>query len=510
MKGLYINVTNAKAEVELFSSSIGAPSDIHEFDSPLGAHILVDVHRANWPEGVAYADEASRSLAVGCGHFVFNGRLGNISEFARAFFRAETEEERTAVCSLIEAGSYLFYIETGGEYYLVTDPFALVPHFQDVQSETLRVAPAPCYIADDKDVDPVLQNILNIKRHLFGGYTLFKGVERLEVGAIMSRDRTSFYFDYLNGSGDLHNVNEKMRKGMGIFGDRKKILPLSGGLDSRYLLSLGKTHYGYTYGPANTGDRPVARKFAGFFDDYREFSLLDLSYPKLSQQLGEKMFKGLVSRPLSELLVVYRHFYEAWGDGNLFVDGYLGGTLQRGYYFNIESTWGTLFRIFPSLMFRFITPEDLIRYRYRQLDAAGKELLLNNFHAATARFNCDGWKKIFLYEALYGRSGRWITHGGCVMASQFFTPVQPFVFFDVFRTFMSLDVRKFNSFSLLSPLWKTLPKGLSDVATLDLYRPLWPAMLNRCLHVASRTTDKLSLSNRFDNYKEELPKVQWE
>ena len=95
------------------------------------------------------------------------------------------------------------------------------------------------------------------------------------------------------------------------------------------------------------------------------------------------------------------------------------------------------------------------------------------------------------------------------MANQFFTPLQPFAFYDVFRSFMAEDVRRFASFRLLKPLWRESARDFRAAATVDFYRPKWPSFINRFLHVVARAMEKTANANRINSYKEELNFIRW-
>ncbi|MCG8536631.1 MAG: hypothetical protein MI808_16205, partial [Pseudomonadales bacterium] len=364
MKGLYINIPSAEEKVSTFADTLRAPIHIEQVRTPSGQHILVDNHIENWPQGAIHNDQNSGSVIAASGYLVYKDVLGNLQQFLTDFVAAENQAKRLSVCDQIQAGSFVIYIETPNNHYLITDPFGLNPHYQDKQSASLIVAPVPTFVAPDRETDTALCRIIEKNRHLFGNLTGIVDVERLEPGALIHNTGLDFYFNYFSDADTLENTRQLMEKGLGYFSERKKILPLSGGLDSRYLLSVAKMDYGYTYGPEQTGDRPIARTFSKLFEEYREFSLLDFSYPKPLQEAGDGIFKGTVGRPLSELLVLYQDCCNRWGQGCVFIDGYMGDTLQRGIYFNITGAKGVLFRILPGLMFRFSSPEQLLLARY--------------------------------------------------------------------------------------------------------------------------------------------------
>lgn len=509
MKGIFVNIDDSDRAATLQADSIGTFTDTASVVTELGNRIFVNGHTENWPQGMIVSDPDRGWVAVGCGYFSYKGILGDLRGFSEAFFREDSPVCRMRACQNISSGSFLLYLEFQGRCYFITDPFGLSPHYIKADSKPLRVAPSPFFLGLSSE-DPILSSILRKKRHLFGNYTAFTDVSRLDVGAIMAGSNVEgHYFDYLCGSGRVQDISQMMSSSMSMFDKRSTLLPLSGGLDSRFMLSINKMDYGYTYGPSDTGDRPIARRFRDHFREYEELSLLDLDYPKVVKDVGEQMMAGVVGRPLCELLVLYKRFFDRWGRGLVFVDGYLADTLQRGTYFTLDGPAGALYRLMPQLLFRNLSAEDLLRRRYQALDDFEIDFLLKEFREQTRRFDCDDWKKVFLFEVLYARGSRFIVHGGSVFASQFFTPVQPFFFYDVFRLFLSLDVQRMPTYEFLRPIWNDLSVDLKSTPTLDFYRPSWNASINRFVHVFAKLIERVRFSNRVFSYKDELPKIVW-
>ena len=229
MKGLYLNIEGAEQHVIGFATSVGAPTSIEQALSPRGNQILVDNHCQNWPEG-AIVSLAGGELVAASGHFIYKNQLGNLHQFAEDFISQSSHSGRMGVCAAIESGSFVIYVETTEDCYLITDPFGLHPHYQDRAGDGLKVAPAASLIAPGRDTLPLATQILKKKRHLFGNLTIWKQVERLEPGAIVSPLSTQFYFNYFPPEGpaqrSAETVRPKMIDNFTHYRGRAKLYPL--------------------------------------------------------------------------------------------------------------------------------------------------------------------------------------------------------------------------------------------------------------------------------------------
>jgi len=443
MKGLYLNVPAARERATRLDALLAAPSAIATAEHQ-GHSLLVDYHPRDWPAGPIHCNLAADLTAAGSGWFHFRGRFGNLSGFAEAFAHARTLEERKALAAEIPAGAFVILILRGASGWLVTDPFGLHPHYSAGETPFARLAPSVYFFGDDESgafpADESLTAALEVQNHLFGNYTTYAGIRRLDPGTITSATKVVRYFDYQRrespaaadiaqaanasshrGAGSVLGRAPLARLGevMGLFAERRRILPLSGGLDSRLLLASARFDYGYTFGPAESGDRPVARRYANHFEDYDEFSLLELDYPARLRAAGRQVFSGTCARPFVELLAVYRRLAERWGGGCLFFDGYGGDVLQRALYLTSGGLRGSAAKMFPHLTRARFDPLVLLNRRYPGLDHDARKLLVKTYHQMSEDWDLDPLRSVTLFELLYGRGSRYVINGGTILSQEF-------------------------------------------------------------------------------------------
>ncbi len=558
MKGLYFNIPGALAIAANDDRLLGASGEIAHA-SHHGHEIVVSHRAADWPDGPILKDEKKDLTIAGSGWLLLQGKLGNLRALADGFLSATdaltadgvllpttSGEALRAWVNQIEAGAFVVLILRGSERWLLTDPFALHPHYHRTDDPLKEIAPAPRFLlppprgdarstrggrdssgsraaeeiisgfsGSHKAVDPSLFRGLERQGHLFGNYTAFRGIERLSPGMLYGPQGTLSYFDY--GAAELERPAEigpsllaSMQGVLDQLQPRPRLLPLSGGLDSRLLLILGKMDYGYTYGPRHTGDRPVARRFAGGFGEYEEFSLLDLDYPQELFTAGRHMFEGVCAKPFLELLPVYRRLHQRWGSRSpLFLDGYCGDVLQRGIYLTWGGVRGSLAKLVPYLGRRRFDPHRRLDERYPALDDPIRRLLHESFDRESRSWAVDPFRKVTLYELLFGRGARYTLNGGTILSGQYFTPLQPFLFHDAFRLLWSLDLADVTSYKALRQIWLGLPKHFSAVRTYSGFKPVWHHDIARTTMLVTKSLARKRILKTAIGYESELRAVHW-
>lgn len=507
MKGLYLNVEGARARVERLARTIGAPTAIATASHDDLGEVLVDHHPADWPGGPVLDDPGTDLFAAASGWFVFRGRLGDLDGFARAFAAAAEKNVEAQVAREVSAGEFVLLLVAGGERYLVTDPFGLHGHYF-VDGDTFgTLAPTAAHVKGDRGTDPVPAAIVRKMDRLYGNLTAYTGVERLEPGAIITQTGVERYFDYSAPGGELADVPALLAKGLEPFAGRTRVLPLSGGLDSRLLLAACGAEKGYTFGPADTGDRPVARLFADRFDDYWELSFLELEYPERFQEACRMLLDGTMHAPFNELLVVNARLFERWGDGCVLLDGFCGDVLQRGTYLTCGGVRGSLAKLVPWLTTRDFDPMTVLRGRTAALSDEEFELVARTYRETTGGWTMDDLHKLLLFEIVYGKGTHLTTQGG-IMAGQYFTNVRPFFVHEVFRALFSADLADAMNHRTLAAIWSKVPPEYTGPRTYSGYRPTGHPHLGRASMLVHKALARWGLGPTV-NYTSELGSVVW-
>ena len=508
MKGLYLNVAEAESRIRRIDESLGIAT--HAACARHGAHrIVVSHHPLDWPAGPIYTDPDADVTAAGSGWLLFRGRMGDLSGLTQSICRARSWEERLETLRGLDGGAFVVLILTPDGPMLITDVFGMHPHYHAERGPFDRLAPSPHFIKDDRAPDPLLQDALERKNHLFGNLTAYPGILRLEPNALIAPDGARHYFDLRPPVEAVLHPLEALSRSIESVGARPRILPLSGGLDSRLLLASHAFDYGYTFGPATTGDRPVARRFAGRFREYREFSLLDPTYPAPLRATGMRLFDGVCARPFLELLPVYRMLHERWGEDCLFFDGQGGDILQRGTYLTYGGVRGSLAKLFPDLTRRRFDAVKHLRRRYAGLSAPALDLLVETFRAVSREWDFSETRRVIVFELLYGRTARHVINGGTILAGQYFTAVQPFLMPPAFRAFWRIDPLEAMTYAALRPIWSAVPAEFADVATYSGFKPTWNHDRARVTMLVVKGLGRTRLLRRAHSYERELPRIRW-
>jgi hypothetical protein len=509
MRGLYLNVPGAADKIQTLSRLLGTKFSVVQSKITSNLDLHINYNPMDWPDGPIFFDPANRLVAAGSGWLFYGGKVGNLSEFARAFASAHAKGQAHAVAGKIEAGAFLILVVIGGKPFLITDPFGLHPHYFRSGADPIQLAPAPSFL-DSGVQAPDLVSILSKQNHLFGNCTSYEGIHRLDPGAVIREGETAPYFDYRPGRFAARGLKTELSLFLDRFGMRKRLLPISGGLDSRFPLACGRFDFGYTLGPAGTGDRPVARKFRHSFREYKEFSLLDLRYHDRYRRAAEIMFGGLCPRPFVELLPAYSYLQDIFGGECTFCDGFAGDVLQRGLYLTHGGLGGSLAKLFPILTTRRFSPLRLLKARYLALSAREFELLAAEYEQRTRPWDLDPARKFVLFELLYGRGSRHIVNGGTIMSNQYFTSIQPYLAPAVFRTLFALDPLESVTYANLRRIWAVVPRELANVPTYSGFKPVWNPHVSRTVMLVVKGLGKLRLYKRSVSYEDELGRIRWE
>lgn len=509
MKGLFLNIPNAIKEIQTFDMTIGTESTI--------SHIRIEDHEivasnssTDWPEGCIYQDSTQALTLVAAGWLFFRGKLGNLTELAAAISNTSTDGQIDSLLSEIDAGAFILFIARGTHYSIVTDPFGLHPHYCLDGSPLNGMAPSPMFLSSGLHSDPAQVSILAKMNYLFGNYTAYARIKRLDPGSVNIGSRYRRYFDYIPQEVDEGEIITALRKSLLLFQGRKRILPISGGLDSRLILACGEYDYGYTFGPKETGDRPIARRFAGKFQDYTEFSLLGLQYDEKARAIGLKMFDGICKKPFVELLVVYRFLFNRWGKDCLFFDGYIGDVFTRGSYLKYGGIRGSIEKLFPLVTQARFDALRMLRKRYAKLNDREFGLLKDIFDDKVGHLNLSEPRKALLFEILYGRASRYAINGGSILSRQYFTSIQPFMIPAVFRKVFGIDPYEAMSYLTVPKLWRHLNDPLMQTMTYSGFKPMWNPHLSRLAVLVTKGLGRFNVIKKSVQFDRELQHVRWQ
>jgi hypothetical protein len=508
MKGLYLGVPDARERAERVATELGTTAHVVEATHPAFGDLVIDHHPVAWPDGPVLRE--GTLFAAASGWLVHRGRLGDLAGLARAFRDAAAAGRPGEALRGLDAGAFVLLISAGDEAWIVTDPFGLHPHYTTEEGPFRRLAPAPTFVRGDRPRSAVGTTMLQVTSMAFGNLTGFEGVERLEPGAVIGRADRQRWFRYSGDASQLERIPEVIRSGHEPFAASPRVLPLSGGLDSRLILATsGSLDHGYTFGPEATGDRPVARRFRDLFGTYDEFSLLELEYPARLRDLGHELLDGVCSNPFLELLPIYRRVRAQTGDGWFLFDGFLGDALVRGIYLTHAGVRGAIAKLLPPLTMSGFDPVGLMRRRYPGLPDDVFRVVAELFEEKTAGLDLDGPHRMVLFEMLYGRGTRYVVVGGSILSNQYFAAVQPFCYYDVFPRLFAADANETVRYRTMGRVWSRVPARFADAPTSSGYKPTWPPDVARASMLVTRALARKGWLKRAVFYASERKQVHW-
>ncbi|QYJ74034.1 hypothetical protein [Shewanella sp. FJAT-52076] len=415
------------------------------------------------------------------GWFIFKGQLNAVHALADSLL-----SQGEAALTHIDMGAFLLLWQHGDEVKFVTDRFGLHPHFIDKASTSLRLAPSvKALFTESHPQDPLLAEVLAKRQHLFGNFTLYKGIERLEPGAVTtiqhidelvaSNTGVKFYHQFDAAQVPIEDLHTLVGKIASCWPKSERLAPISAGLDSRFLLAHAEFGNGFTYGPEGAPERNVGESFSHLYENYLGYDYLTPTSTDLMTSAAEEICFGQME-PVKRLIGNYLYIASQFENAKVFFDGYLGDTLQRGTYINFKGPLGEFFKLFPWIYRLGFSAAWLLRKRYANLSEAAFELLLADFSARTRDLPLDDYQKLTWYEFIYGRGSRYIVGGSNLMVSQLFTSVCFFTHNQVFDSLITQDFTKAVSYRLLKPLWQRAPDKFRQTATESGYSPSTPPM----------------------------------
>ena len=488
MRGLYLNISKIERIYKVLTR-LNIPYKKIEFPKELPDDGIIIYNPQEWEEYPCYYEKTEDFFIAIYGWFIYKNQKNCIKKFAEDFIRNHSE-----ILDDIEGGIFIIYIHYKNQSYIINDLLSLSMHFFDDSKEEFIIAPSP-YFFENKQKDELLTNILLKQNHLFGNYTIYKNIKRLEPGSIYFNSPNEFNKYYTIKSNKFDNVKlcEDIKRFSSFWDKKNKIIPMSGGLDSRLIFGCSDIDIGYSYGPPKCKDRIIANKFKNYFNILYGFSLLNINLYKEEKYEVSNLFEGIESNPLSGLLFAFRHIHNKFPENFADFDGFLGDVFQKGIYITFPGLKGNFYKTFPFLFYNKISEDKILhilKKRYKDLNNYELTMLLSDFHEKTDSLNINYLKKLTYYELYYGRGTRFIINGGIVMKSQFFTVAPAFCYRPILENLFSLNLVDSLRHKNIKKIWSIVNKNISTIRTDSLYNPLMNPIIGRSLKLLSKITDK--------------------
>ncbi|TMP74021.1 hypothetical protein [Pseudoalteromonas sp. S1608] len=394
------------------------------------------------------------------GWFIYKGKLNNFEALSNdlKLFGLQTLEK-------IDSGVYSGVVTLDGDDYFFIDKMGLSIHFLFKQDEKVIISAALQTIKDNfaLTVSDVHESILRKRGHLFGPYTQYQevtcippgGIVSLNNGEIVSKKSLASLINPT--SNQLEQIPSKIKSLIKLIPEQKRCLALSGGFDSRLILSQSDMQDGYCYGPKNSADRPIARQFKANFKNFYEFEFDGA--PATSNDV--EVFDFLVESPRKynnpHFISAYYTAFELTKSSDFFFDGYLGDVFKRGTYLYFPGLLGEIYRFFPLLYkVRPLSAQALLKKRYNNLTVQEFTVLFNDFELETQELNISDYNKVILYESFLARGRRYISRGALVINGCFKEVVPVFMSPDLQSIFVNQDYCDAVTFKNIKKVWQNV------------------------------------------------------
>lgn len=464
MRGLYINCCDDSIPA---SASLSQQfSKTYEF-TVQGDQGKVTYNPQEWLSAPVY--QLDDQVFIVAGWFVYQGQSNNLTDLAQDLIETGVE-----ALDNIEIGSFVIYWHNGDEATLLVDAMGLSTHYIDNKSAILRIAPSVQVLYDKSQhpLNSLMQSILNKKNHLFGNFTLYDGILRLSPAAVVTVSANKTRKIILDDcSVEITDLGATLQQVSENWGKEQRILPLSAGLDSRYILANTHCEYGFTYGPENSPEIKITGQFANDFSAYYAFDFAQQPLFNQEQKIVEEMSFGVVN-PIPRLLTNYLHVKEKFPQANAYFEGYLGDVFQRGTFITFKGALGELFKLFPIIYrLKNFKAEYLLHKRYKELNEEEFALLWADFCNRTQCLALTDYQKVTYYEFLFGRGGRYAIFGSNILAAQLFTVISPFTHKTLFNCLIKQDFSDAVSYKILKKMWRNISSKYTKVKVESGYTP---------------------------------------
>jgi len=403
----------------------------------------------------SYEDEESKAYLRVSGWFIYKGKLNDTESLFIDLIKNNSEALKG-----ISGGVFAALFSLGNDYFIFNDPMGLSNHFYLNDGANIYLSPT-ITVFERGDFflqnDPLTTSILHKVGYLFGDYTKYKNIKRMPPGSMLSCTGViTSYIDLLNEKRvALQELPGYFNELISKFPLSQRHIAITGGLDSRLILSAGKFEFGYCYGPVNSADRPIAREFKSDFNRFEEFEFSSVKQNGCELSLYDEINETPSSQIKPEFVAAYRFAKELSPSTNVMFDGYLGGALQRGAWLHLGGILGELYRFFPYLYtLRKVSAKYIFSRRYKSLSDEEFSLLYNDFCEKTAALSLDGYAKVTYYEFLWGRGARFINNGALLLNGQFRTIVPVFAMPVVFNSLVQEKFSRTIRYKTIGKVWE--------------------------------------------------------
>lgn len=442
MKGIYVN-TRLPEIPKVFSDTL--------MISEIAKHCF-SIHK---PEYFYKTD----NLSI-CGWFIYAGKLNNALSLSEDIARHGIEAIKK-----IEFGVYSGLFTLNNETFFFQDKTGLNYHFIAKDNGKVFISPILKGISDSIDltVSEPHQSILNKRGHLFGKHTQYNEVTCLPPGAIVSLKAGELLSQNQLGDMCKHKVEaldiipSKIKSIVEHFPKEKRCLALSGGFDSRLILSQASMQAGYCYGPENSADRPIARQFKDSFVNFYEFEFDKTKATQSDAEILDCILESPKAYHDPQFVKAYSEASSLTQNSDFFFDGFLGDIYQRGTYLYFKGVIGELYRFFPSLYKLFpLDAKNLLRKRYANLSAYEFELIYIDFINETAELDLPDYNKVVIYDSFLARGRRLISNGALKLNGCFKEVVPVFMHPELHFTFSKQNYSDAASFKSIKKIWRNV------------------------------------------------------
>jgi hypothetical protein len=273
----------------------------------------------------------------------------------------------------------------------------------------------------------------------------------------------------------LGKVPEYIDKLVRHWPEESRCLPISGGLDSRLVVTGNRFEYGYTYGPEDSGDRPIARQFADHFNRYNEYEFHVCGTLEEEKPLLDSFFYG-VSDWMPQLLSSYHYSFSSANGAYAMFDGFQGDVLQRANHLKFGGALGSVLKLFPWLYKLGFSARFLMNNRNKAMSDESFEFMMADYEKRTAHLQADTYQKIVYYEFIYGRGARYVVNGGNITAGQMYTTIPVFLLQPIFDMMVSQNFADTVHYKQISKIWSEVPmryRELDSDAGVGPMTPYW-------------------------------------
>lgn len=496
MKGLYLNVDVSFAESPAADNSDLKTLVFQEYG--LNGQVIFSDRLWKQEPVIKTNDE----IFVVAGWFIYNGKLNNIECLYKGY-----SQHGSVIFNEIELGNFVIAHANHQGYRIFNDLVGLSTHYFKSEDGMLRIAPTAALLEQYTSLNEENVEFFNSQGHMFDSQTCLNHVYRLEPGAELQQNGLlKNYGSILDKTlvQPLEKVRDLFKEVTDVFDESDRALALSGGLDSRLMLTVTRYNYGYTYGPTNSGDRVIARHFSDEFEHYKEFSIRDALENVKASLACEYYFKHN-SKWISGLIEAYTFARNNSNNAHVLFDGYLGDVFQRGTFIKFFGILGSIFKMFPFLYKLPISDRFILRKRYSALDDKQFSRLWQSYNERTKGLPLDNYQKVTFYETLYGRAARYVVNGGNITANQIFTDVPVFMSKKVFNSFIFNSFYDAVNYKHLAKIWKNVPQHYKTVRTDSGLKPETSPFLAPFVHVGYRFM--LNYLPWMKNYGDEISRI---